>query len=438
LLAGLFLASLALRPQLVGIGPLLATIQQSLGVSHAVAGLLSTAVVLCMGVFAPVAYVVSRVIGPRWTIAAALGLIAGFGVARAVAVPAAAVLLLTLPIGIGIAIAGSLMPLVIRESWPGRPVLGTAVYTTGISLGAAISAAVAVPLADALGSWRDPLMVFSLVTAGLLLAWAVLSRGYGARDAGAAPLPRLPLRSRTAWLLVGIFALVSITYYGINAWLPSAFTERGWTRSSAGAVLTVINAVAVPVTLLIASRGEVFGSRRFWLGAGATLQLCGVAGVILAPAGGWLWAVLIGAGIGLLFPSLMTMPLDVADRPADVGAMAAMMLGLGYTVSAVGPFLLGLVRDVAGSFRLAMWLIFAMTAVILLVAILTSQEALRRHPRRDRAATGQPPGPARRSHRSGEHVLRRGELASPGGAQDPHQVLLSERSRVVGDQPRDP
>ncbi|MGB0091354.1 MAG: MFS transporter [Solirubrobacteraceae bacterium] len=387
LLAGMLMASLALRPQLVGIGPVLSAIRRSLGVSHSVAGLLSTVVVLCMGLFAPVAFLIARQAGPRWTIAGALMLIAAFGVARTLAQPAAAVILLTVPVGIGIAIAGSLMPLVVRQSWAARPVLATAIYAIGINLGAAISAAVAVPLASALGSWRDSLEVFSLATVGLALAWVTLSRGYGARVPGAAPLPRLPLRNRTGWLLVAIFGLVSITYYGINAWLPSAFTERGWSHASAGALLTVINGATVPVSLLLAFRGDLFGSRRFWLATGATLQLAGVLGVILVPGGGWAWAVLIGSAIGLLFPSMMTMPLDVADRPADVGAMAALMLGGGYTLSAVGPVLLGLLRDVAGSFTLSMWLIFAINTAILLIVLLNKDDRLRHRPRRRRQAS---------------------------------------------------
>ena len=52
LLAGLFLAGLALRPQIVGVGPLIPAIQDDLGISHAVAGLLITIPVACMGVFA--------------------------------------------------------------------------------------------------------------------------------------------------------------------------------------------------------------------------------------------------------------------------------------------------------------------------------------------------------------------------------------------------
>jgi CP family cyanate transporter-like MFS transporter len=397
----MFLASLALRPQLVGIGPLLSTIQRDLRVSHSVAGLLATVVVLCMGLFAPAAFVVARRIGHRWAIAGALALIAIFGVARAEVGPAAAVILLTLPVGIGIAVAGSLMPLVVRESWPSRPVLATAVYATGISMGAAVAAAVAVPLAHALGSWRDPLKVFSLCTAALMVAWVALTLGQGARlsseaPAAADPVPRVPVRNRTAWLLVAIFGLVSITYYGINAWLPASFTERGWSHASAGVLLTLVNGVTVPVSLYLAYRGDRFGSRRFWLACGASLQLGGLLGVILLPAAGWAWAAMIGAAIGLLFPSMMTMPLDVADRPADVGAMAALMLGGGYTISAAGPFLLGLLRDAAGSFTLAMWAIFAVTGLILAILLLTSQERLLvpAHLARQRAGARSDPAPS--------------------------------------------
>jgi CP family cyanate transporter-like MFS transporter len=147
-------------------------------------------------------------------------------------------------------------------------------------------------------------------------------------------------------------------------------------------LLTVVNGVTVPVGLVLALRGDRFGSRRFWLATGAGFQLCGLLGVILAPGGGFAWAAMLGAAIGLLFPSMMTMPLDVADHPGDVGTMAALMLGGGYTVSALGPFLLGLIRDQAGSFTLAIWMLFALTAVVMAVALLTSHERLRRRPQR--------------------------------------------------------
>ena len=72
-------------PQLVGVGPLLPEIDEDLGVSHAVAGLLGTIPVLCMGLFAPPAAYVAARLGTRGAIGACLAGIAAFGIARAVA-----------------------------------------------------------------------------------------------------------------------------------------------------------------------------------------------------------------------------------------------------------------------------------------------------------------------------------------------------------------
>ena len=101
LLVALFLAALALRPQLVGAGPLIPSVQSDLGVSHTVAGLLGTIPVLCMGLFAPPAAFLSSRIGSRRALTLALALIGCFGIARAVAPGIVAVLLLTFPVGIG-------------------------------------------------------------------------------------------------------------------------------------------------------------------------------------------------------------------------------------------------------------------------------------------------------------------------------------------------
>jgi CP family cyanate transporter-like MFS transporter len=387
LLAALFLASLALRPQLVGLGPLLSSIRQGLGVSHSVAGLLSTLIVLCMGLLAPPAYRIARRTGLRFTVAAALAMISLFGVARALVPPAAGVIALTIPTGIGIAVAQSVMPLAVRESWPTRPVLATGVYTAGINGGGAVAAALALPLAHAFGGWRGSLAAFSLATAGLMLGWLALTRHHEPHVRPTDDSPRLPWRNPNGWLLVAIFSVVSIMYYGLNAWLPSSLVEHGWSRASAANVLTVMNAVTVPFTIALAWRGDRYGSRRFWLSLGACSALGGVLGVVLAPAAGWVWATMLGGAIGLMFPSMLTLPLDAADRPAAVGAIAAMMLLGGYTAAAMAPFLLGALRDAAGSFTLSLWLIVADCVLMLGIALSLTPARLARRSGRYAAAT---------------------------------------------------
>jgi MFS transporter, CP family, cyanate transporter len=367
LLVALFLAAVALRPQLVGVGPLLPSIQEDLAVSHAAAGLLGTIPVLCMGLFAPPAPYLSGRIGTRNSVAAAMALIGAFGIARAVVPGAAGVVLLTFPVGVGMGLAGAMLPVAVKERFADRPGFATGVYTTGITIGSAASAAVAVPLAHAAGGWRTPLLVFGAVSAALGALWLWLTRAGPAHVRSDLRPLRLPLRNPLAWRLVAAFFFMSSVFYGLNSWLPDAYVERGWSESSAGALLAVMNTVTIPCGFFIAWAADHWGTRRLWLGGAAALQLAALLGIVLLPGGGWLWAVALGMSIGPLFPLTMTLPLDAAERPAQVAALAGMMLGLGYTLSASSPLVLGAVRDLSGGFDAVLWVLVGAAAVLVLV-----------------------------------------------------------------------
>jgi CP family cyanate transporter-like MFS transporter len=394
-LVALFLSAFVLRPQLVGIGPLLPAIEDDLSVSHTVAGLLATIPVLCMGLFAlPARHLVARN-GSRAAVALAVALVGVFGVARAVSPGIALAVLLTFPIGIGMGVAGAILPVVVKERFPDRPGFATGAYTGGITIGAAVSAAVAVPLSHAAGGWRTPLGVFGAVSILLALVWIVLTRGESRHVRAEAPRPlRLPFRSGVAWRLVGSFFFMSSVIYGLNAWLPDEYFDRGWSESSAGALLAILNAITIPVGFAVAWAADHRGTRQGWLTAAATLQLAAILGVIFAPGAGWAWAAVLGLAIGPLFPLTMTLPLDVTDDPAAVGAIAAMMLGVGYTCSAAAPFLRGVVRDAAGGFGPVLWCLAGAAAALAAVdASLRVGQAQHRR----RAAEGDLPLPAARA-----------------------------------------
>jgi MFS transporter, CP family, cyanate transporter len=357
LLVALFLAAVALRPQLVGVGALLPSIQHDLGVSHTVAGLLTTLPVLCMGLFAPPAAFLSGRIGSRRAIGISLALVGLFGIVRVLVPGAAGVILLTIPVGIGMGLAGAMLPVAAKERFDDRPGFATGAYTTGIAGGAAIAAATAVPLAHLAGGWRTPLLVFSAVSSVLAFLWFWLTRTEPLHVRSEVRPVRLPLRNPLGWRLVGAFFFMSFVFYGLNSWLPDAYVERGWSQSSAGALLAVLNTITIPVGFFAAWATDHIGTRRMWLAGAAALQVLSLLGIVLLPGGGWIWAVLLGMSIGPLFPLTMTLPLDGAERPSEVAALAGMMLGVGYTLSATGPLILGAVRDLSGGFTAVLWIL---------------------------------------------------------------------------------
>ena len=365
LLAGLFLAGLALRPQIVGVGPLIPSIQHDLDISHAVAGLLGTIPVLCMGVFALPASVVTRRYGTRLAIAACLTLIGVFGIARAAAPGAAAVISLTFGVGIGLGFAQALMPVAVKERFAARPAFATGIYVLGINIGSALSSALAVPIADAAGSWRWSLAVFSGVTVGLVFIWGWLTRDEAPHRRPDVAHFRLPWRNPLAWTLVGIFGAMACVFYGLNSWLPDAYVERGWSEGKAGALLAVLNIAALMTTLIIPWLADRRGSRRLYFVVFSVLLAGSCAGFAGVPGGAWAWAAIAGLCTGAMFPLVMTLPVDVGRRPAEVGAVAAMMLGVGYTIGAIAPLALGAARDLTGSFTTTLWLIAGAGAVLI-------------------------------------------------------------------------
>jgi len=342
-------------------------IQEDLDASHALAGLLGTIPVLCMGLFAPVAGYLSARLGTRRAMTIGLALIGVFGVLRAIVPSAWLVVLLTWPVGIGMGLGNALAPLAVRETLPERPATGTGVYTTGIQVGSTVSAALAVPLAAVLGGWRGALIALSLVACGIAIAWAILERGGEPHVRPPALFPRLPWRSRTAWLLVAIFASMGSAYYGLNAWLPDAYGERGWSDESAGVLLAGMNLTAIPASFLVPWLSDRHGGRKPWLGVMSLFFVTGGVGLVAFPSLGYLWALIAGISQGGMFALVMTLPLDLEERPERVAALVGMMLGLGYTTAAISPFVLGGVRDLTGSFDAVLWVC---AAFLVLLAVL--------------------------------------------------------------------
>jgi CP family cyanate transporter-like MFS transporter len=363
LLGALLLAAVALRPQLVGAGPLIPDIQDDLDVSHAVAGLVGTIPVVCMGVFAPLAGPVSARWGLRAAMAGSLLAIAAFGLGRAAAPGAAVLLGLTLPIGIAMAVGGTLLPVAVKQRFAHRPAFASGVGVTGINTGAAISSALAVPVASAAGGWRGALAAFSLATLAICAGWLALSRGAWTERSGLRP-PALPVRRPIVWAIVVAFALPSAVYYGLVAWIADAYQERGWSDEASGAVLAVMGIASVPAALIVPWLADRMGSRRLWMWFAAGCLSASTLGFAALAGGAFAWAVLAGIALGTVFPICLAMCLDVAREPGEAGAAAALMFLAGYPIAALGPLGAGALRDLSGSFDASLWALFGIALLM--------------------------------------------------------------------------
>ena len=382
-LAALFIATLALRPQLVGVGPLLPDIQADLDIAHAVAGLLGTIPVLLMGLFAPLGPWVAGRIGPRRAVALCLLAVVAFGLLRPLLPGVPALLLTTVGIGLGMGTAGAILPIVVKLRAVRVPALATGSYAAGIVAGSLVAAAIAVPLATSFGGWRTPLAVFALAAVVSLVAWLALLPGDSAEARSSGRPPRLPWGSPIAWLLVGVFGAQSLLYYSAVSWLPAVYVERGWGTADAGNLVALMHLVGLATGIAMPLVADRVGTRRTQLTAVALVTLVGFFGIVVLPEPAFLWAAVLGLGLGAIFPLVLTLPVDVAEGAAQVGATAALMLLGGYVVSSVGPVGLGILRDATGAYGLSLWLLVGLSAALVVACLALTPSRLHRGVRRE-------------------------------------------------------
>jgi MFS transporter, CP family, cyanate transporter len=367
-LLAILAAAFNLRLAIVGPGPVIDQIRADMGMSAGVAGMLVTLPILCLGPFAFLGGALVRRFGAAWTVWGALVLIGAGTLVRA-AMPSTPLLLAaTLLPGIGIALAGVGIPVVVKHHFPARAGSVTGAYIASLSVGAAGIALLVVPLADGLGGWR---VAFAASALPALLALALWRPGVIAdeRSVVTAALPRRLRPSRTALALALVFGLQSLCFAATIGWIAAVYLEAGWPRGQAALATATIPLLTIPTALLAPTLSHP-GNRRWWvLGTGA-LFAAGLAGVAVAPTTvAWLWLLMLGTGSGAIFALVMTLPLDLRQSPPEVAVLTGWMLGLGYTISAAGPVLVGALRDLTGGFGLPVAIVAGCALLSGLVAL---------------------------------------------------------------------
>ncbi|HEY7732789.1 MAG TPA: MFS transporter [Gaiellaceae bacterium] len=364
LVVALIAGTLAMRPQLTAVGPLLSRIQDDLGESHARAGLLVTVPLLCMGLFALPAARVLRRVDARAAITGCLALIVASTLLRAVAPEFGTMVALTFLFGIAAGLMGAFLPVVAKERFAERPELGTGVFALGLNAGATLGAGLAVPLANATGSWRWSLGSMAAAGALAVPAWVRLSRRSLAGTLPVETVNRLPWRSPLAWAVTLVFAFQAVCFFALNAWLADVMVERGWADGSAGALVALLNLTPLLGVLIVSLAGGRLLGVGAYLAVSATGLLIGSVGIAAGAPSTWGWVVLSGLSLGALFALSMTLSVLAGEGPGQVAAVAGMQLGVGYVVAAVAPVALGLLRDTTGSFSAGLWLVAATAGLV--------------------------------------------------------------------------
>lgn len=366
---GVVLVALNLRAALTVVGPLIGDLRDDEGLSGTAVGLLSTAPLLAFGLVAPLGPRVAARFGvERALVGAMLVLTAGLAVRP---LPPIALLFLgTLAAGCGIAIANVLLPAIVKRRFGDRAAFMTGIYSVSLGVGAALAAGLAVPTAEWLDGWQGAFALWIVPAALAALVWLP--------QAGRAPAPAaLPQRvrvrlwrDRIARQVTAFMAIQSILFYAVVAWLPEIYRHEGFSKGSAGALLSLSLLVGIPMGFVVAVAASRIRDQRPIAVAACGLTALGLLGVLLAPtAAASLWAGLLGLGFGSGFTLVLTLMVLRAPDAHHAAELSGMAQSVGYTVAAIGPTVIGALHDLSGGWTLPLAVLCGLCAPMLLTAL---------------------------------------------------------------------
>ena len=367
LLIAVLLISLNLRPAVAALSPLLETIRADLALGYPALGLLTTIPVLCMGVFPAVAVAATARFGTERTLGAAIALLAVAVAARLAGRSDIVLFGSALVAGMAIAGAQTLLPAVVKQHFAHRAPQVMGLSAAVMTMGAGLAAGTTAILAATFGSWPVALALWAVPAVAAAALWLPFARGTRAsaterQTAG----DGLPWRDGRAWLITLYSAVVFSTFWSVLTWLAPAYRDQGWSSIEAGSLLAVLTAAQIAGSLALSAVVTRSADRRPWMILSLLVNTAGLAGVALAPlAAPWLWTIVLGLGMGPLFPLALMLPIDYGHDAAAVRRLTVMTSSLAYLLAALGPLAIGWLRGATGSFTIPFLTLALLVAAML-------------------------------------------------------------------------
>lgn len=304
-------------------------------------------------------------IGPRWGIGAGLLIFGLAGAFRGFATGFPSLLVLTLFVGVGATGITFGLPKLVASLFPQEKIGSVStVYVLGSYAGSAAAFAIGRPLlGPALGGWRPTFLYTGLAAVAFSLVWFLgtvrietrnddSSRKFslGSLRADASRV----LSNPSMLLLVAIGTAYLSVSHGLQGWLVTIFETRGVTPTLAGLTTTVLVAGQVVGALSIPPLSDRLAARRpavifsGVLVTTGTLVLLVAESVLLIAAAG---IVAVGIGLGGVGPLIRAIPVELEEiGPGLTATAVGFVFAVGEIGGFLGPFLVGSLLDLTGSF----------------------------------------------------------------------------------------
>jgi CP family cyanate transporter-like MFS transporter len=349
----LLLGGIDLRLTMLAVPPLIPLIHRDLHLDEKAVGALVSLPVLLLAIAAVPGSLLVAKLGVRGALMAGLGFVAVFGGLRGFGPSTAALFAATFLMGVGVAVSQPSFPSLIREWFPRRITIATAVYSTGFLVGETIPTTLTTPvgmLPLAHGDWRWALVLWSAVVAASALAVVLAAPARVSR-------PAIPARWWPSWregpaVRIGVvMGMASAVYFGSNAYIPDFLDQTG-RHNLITPTLAVLNGSQLLTAPVVAIWERLLTGRAGFIGS-SVLMAVGQLGLIVTPGAGVVaWAFVLGFAAALGFIVALTLPPKLA-AVGDVHRMSAAVFTVQYALGFGVPLIAGALWDATGVAALA-------------------------------------------------------------------------------------
>src|SRR5699024_4038883 len=177
-------------------------------------------------------------------------------------------------------------------------------------------------------------------------------------------------RSPLAWNITLFMGLQSLIFYTLITWMPEILQSHGYSSSTAGWMLFLMQFALIPLTFIIPVVAEKMKNQKLLAGITAILFIAGIGGLLssvqslMIPS-----AILIGMGAGSAFSlSMMFFTLRTTNGQ-QASEMSGMAQSFGYLLAAAGPVLFGALHDITSGWQVPLLMLIGISVVILIVGI---------------------------------------------------------------------
>jgi cyanate permease len=391
LLGSVWLVTLFLYILFQCVSPLLPLLIMEFHLDHWMGGFLYALPVLMVALFSYPLGVVSDRIGLELAVGCGATVATLSSLMRPLATNYSMLVVSTAMFGLGFAMCFTNLPRLVKTNFPQR-LAGTAtgVYTAAIPLGTGLGIALTKPIFAVTGSWREVLLIWSLMAIPVMLLWWVVgglvrrrkrrsdrvslhqgtarqveSQRIRPGEPANPENPHAQSRGRlvASVLICGLLLMfLNLIFYATIGWLPSYLIEEGWEAVSAATATSVISFVEVPAVLLIPILSDFTGGRKFVLVLGFFLISICSASLAFNTALSWFVTPVLGTTFGGIFALLLATPVELVGKE-KVASAAGAIISIGYVGALTGPLVTGYLRDSTGSFVVG-FLVLALAGLV--------------------------------------------------------------------------